>query len=82
MIAQGWLLRKIVTEEESRVRQRRVLRQLLGALTAEEREALTRYYLQQQSPEQIEEELGVSVERLQDLKSRFRAAYLASEKSQ
>jgi DNA-directed RNA polymerase sigma subunit (sigma70/sigma32) len=57
------------------------LKHILSELTPREREALDRFYCLQQTAEQISTELHMDAEKLRNLKSRVKMAYLASRKT-
>jgi len=46
------------------------IRLIIAGLSARELDALTRFYLLEQTPEQIHNELGMAADRLQELKAR------------
>jgi len=48
---------------------------VLRALSSEQRDALIRFYVQEQTPEQIHRELGMDPNRLRELRRRARKAY-------
>ena len=56
------------------------LKKILARLEPSEREALTRFYLLDHDPERITAELGVTDSQLRKLRTRVRAAFLATER--
>jgi DNA-directed RNA polymerase specialized sigma24 family protein len=69
-----------VNEEDRRAREAKLLRRLVRALSPLERDALTRFYLLEQTPDQIHRDLGIDPGRLRELKSRVRKALLANRR--